>query len=78
MMKRYAILMLSALALAACTEKPQELAGGKVKGSAQAWQGPASPYTDAQWKAGDKQSWEQHMQARTTHQNEYVRIGASR
>lgn len=76
-MKRYAILMLAALALAACTEKPQELAGAKVKGSGPAWQGPASAYTDAGWKAGDKQSWEQHMQARTQGQNEFVRIGAN-
>jgi hypothetical protein len=73
-----ALLLLSALALAACGERPQELAGHKIKGSGPDWQGPASPFTAPGWKVGDERSWDQQMQTRAQAQNEYARLGISR
>jgi hypothetical protein len=77
-MRPIALIVSSLLVLlAACGEKPQELAGGKVKGSAPGWQGPATPFTAPGWKPGDANSWEQHMQTRAQRgQNEYTRVGA--
>ncbi len=74
-MKTVVVLMMSALALAACSERPQELAGKKIKGSAPDWQGPATAYTASGWKVGDERSWEQHMQVRAQGQNEFSRTG---
>lgn len=62
----------AAVALAGCTEKPQEL--GAKKSAAPSYQGPAAPgYASSGWKAGDQQSWEQHMRTRAQGQNEYSR-----
>jgi hypothetical protein len=74
------ILVLSALTLglAACGEKPQELAGRQITGSAASWQGPATAVTVSGWTVGDQRSWQAHMQARAQAQNEYVRLGGSR
>jgi len=73
-------LVLSALTLglAGCGEKPQELAGRQITGSAASWQGPATAVTVAGWTVGDQRSWQAHMQARAQAQNEYVRLGGSR
>ena len=76
-MRTLIVLTFATLALAACGEKPQELAGGKIKGSAPGWQGPATPFTAAGWKPGDELSWDQHMRTRAQQgQNDYARIGA--
>jgi hypothetical protein len=75
-MKTFAVWLLAAVALAACGEKPQELAGMKIKGGAPDWQGPSTPYTAPGWKVGDERSWQQHMQVRAQGQNEFTRIGA--
>jgi hypothetical protein len=75
-MKTLVLGILCALALAACSEKPQELAGGKIKGSAPDWQGPATPFTSPGWKVGDEPSWSEHMKVRAQQgQNEFTRIG---
>lgn len=66
------------LGLAACGEKPQQLAGQQIRGSAPSWQGPATVFTVAGWKVGDERSWAAHMQARAQGQNENVRLGTSR
>jgi hypothetical protein len=63
--------------LAACSEKPQELAGSKVKGSAPAWQGAKDEFVQPGWKVGDRASWEQQMKERAKGQNEYARIGGA-
>lgn len=62
------------VAVAACTEKPQTL-GTESGHDAAAYQGPASAYTAAGWKPGEKNSWEQELKTRTTNgQNEYTRV----
>jgi hypothetical protein len=66
------------LGLAACGERPQELAGRQITGSAASWQGPASVFTVSGWTVGDQGSWQSHMQARAQAQNEHVRLGGSR
>ncbi len=68
------LLMLPVLALAACGERPQELAHSK-KDSGPAWQGATNAFVAPGWKAGDEQSWERQMQARAQNQNEYLRTG---
>ena len=67
-----------ALGLGACGEKPQELAGRQISGSAPSWQGPTTVFTVSGWKVGDERSWDAHMLARAQAQNELVRLGASR
>lgn len=59
--------------LAACGEKPQDMATGK-KPDAPAWQGVQNANADPGWKAGDRESWEAHLKLRTQRgQNEYSR-----
>jgi ABC-type glycerol-3-phosphate transport system substrate-binding protein len=69
MRRSHRLLALSVLALglAACGERPQELAGR-----------PASVFTVSGWTVGDQGSWQSHMQARAQAQNEHVRLGGSR
>ena len=69
-----AALLASMAALAACTEKPQELHQGKATVGSPAFAGPATPFTDPGWKVGDRDSWAQAVKQRTSKQNEYVRI----
>ncbi len=66
------------LGLGACGERPQELAGRQIQGSAPSWQGPATTFTVSGWTVGDQRSWQAHMQARAQTQNEQVRLGKSR
>ena len=69
----HAAWILAALALAACSEKPQSLGGAKQ--DAAAYSGTGKAYTDPGWKAGDKASWESHLKARTqAGQNDYAKI----
>jgi len=61
-------------ALAACTEKPQEL-GGKVKQDTASFQGTGMPFVAPGWKPGDKTSWEQQLKTRAQNgQNDYVKV----
>ncbi len=56
--------------LAACTEKPQTLDQKRV--DAPPYMGTGTPFVDAGWTAGDKNSWEQHLKVRTQRgQNDY-------
>jgi len=73
-MKACPALMLLALALAGCGERPQEMAGVQFRGSVPSWQGPATVFTVPGWKVGDQRSWSQHMQTRAQGQNEFARI----
>ena len=76
-MRAAGVVTASLLMLAACGEKPQELAGGSIKGSGPEWQGPATPFTAPGWKPGDEAGWQRQLQTRTQRgQNEYTRIGA--
>jgi hypothetical protein len=64
----------AAIALAACTEQPQTLQSNSGHDAA-AFQGPASAFTAAGWKPGEKTSWEQGLKTRTVNgQNEYTRV----
>jgi hypothetical protein len=62
------------LALAACTEQPQTL-NSNAGHDAAAFHGPATAFTAAGWKPGEKNSWEQELRTRTANgQNEYTRV----
>jgi hypothetical protein len=66
-----AVLLVLALAGAACTEKPQTL--GR-KADTPASQGAANPFVAEGWKPGDAASWERQIKNRAQHgQNEYSR-----
>lgn len=59
-----------AFLLVACTEKPQTL--GEKRIDAPPYAGTGTPFMAAGWKAGDKNSWEQHLKVRTQRgQNDY-------
>jgi hypothetical protein len=79
MNRAFWVLTLSALALGlgACAERPQELAGHKIRGSSPSWQGPTTAFTASGWKVGDERSWNTQMQTRAQAQNELVRLGMS-
>jgi hypothetical protein len=62
------------LALAGCTEKPQEGAKAAKRADAQAWQGGGDPaFMAGDWRSGDRSAWERQLKARNQNQNEYVR-----
>ena len=75
-MNRLAWLMLAALALAGCSERPQQMAGQQIGGSVPSWQGPQTAFTAPGWKVGDRDSWMQQMQRRAQGQNEFVRMAS--
>ena len=59
------------LGLAACGERPQELAqqkSGKYQGKPD-----TQPWKNAQWK-DNKAEWENAVKARNQNQNEYTRV----
>jgi hypothetical protein len=62
-----------ALALAACTEKPQT--ASQRKADSPAYAGGVPAFTAAGWKAGDATGWDAQMRARAQNQNEYTRAG---
>jgi hypothetical protein len=64
----------AAIALAACTERPQTIGQGSGHDAA-AFQGPTTAFTATGWKPGEKNSWEQALKTRTVNgQNEYTRV----
>jgi starvation-inducible outer membrane lipoprotein len=64
--------LLTALALAGCSEQPQTL--GQRKADTQAWAGANNAFVAPGWKVGDQASWEEQMRTRAQRgQNEYVR-----
>ncbi len=72
---RATLMFIVVLALAACSEKPQQRVGAE---RTPAWQGAKDPFVVSGWKAGDKASWEQQLAERANAQNEYRRIGTTR
>ncbi|MEK9721138.1 MAG: hypothetical protein VW339_08175 [Quisquiliibacterium sp.] len=66
------------IGLSACSERPQDapMKSGKYRGKADThpWQGGSQKFAGAQFKPGDKASWETAVTNRTQGQNEYVRI----
>ena len=68
------VVMVSAVLLAACGDKVQNLDSGSAsKQDASAFSGTGSTtFTAAGWKPGDKASWEQHLKTRMQNgQNDY-------
>ncbi len=67
------LILLSALLLCACGEKPQTL-GGVQKDAAPYTGTGTGAFTAPDWKPGDKTSWEQKLKARAQYgQNDYSR-----
>lgn len=73
-MKASALLML-VLALAACSEKPQQFGGND---RSPAWDGTKNGFAVSGWTAGDRASWQAQVNARAQNQNEFQRTGATR
>ena len=72
-MMRLVCTLAALAALAACGDKPQTLSGSKRDTAA--FEGTSNPYNAPGWKAGDKNSWEQQLKARSQYgQNEYTRV----
>ncbi|MCP5280621.1 MAG: hypothetical protein H6930_03300 [Rhodoferax sp.] len=70
-MKAALLIAVMGLALTACSEHPQT-AHGFQHHDATAYSGPATAFTDAGWKTGDKSSWEEHLKVRAQRgQNDY-------
>lgn len=75
-MTRSLMVLSAVLALAACTEKPQELDAKQV--GAPAWQGTDNGYAAPGWQPGDAKRWEEQINSRTRQgQNEYERTGSA-
>jgi hypothetical protein len=74
-MKKSFLILGCAVVLAACGDKPQEFTGG-VKQDAAAYKGTGvAPFTSPDWKAGDRNSWEQQLKTRAQYgQNDYSRV----
>ena len=62
MMTRLSLIVLSVAALTACGEKAQTLG---TKNDATAFSGATNAFVATGWTAGDKNSWEQHLRARS-------------
>lgn len=79
MMSRFLTLsavVLSGLALTACSDKPQEMNASGVKIDQPAYQGvaPKSKFVEGGWQSGDRNSWDQQLRQRAAYgQNEYTR-----
>ena len=71
-MSRALVVLLLAVGLAACSEKPQVSGGKKVDQKAS--DGSQFGSVDPAWKMGDAASWDQQIQRRTQGQNEHSRI----
>ena len=72
-MIRAAVLTAAVMLLAACTENPQTASG--IKSDPAHFQGTNMPYQATGWKAGDRNSWEQHLKVRTQMgQNDYAKV----
>ena len=67
-------MLIGALALAACTERPQEGAKASKRADVEAWQGGGDPvFMAGEWRSGDRAAWERQLKTRNQAQNEYVR-----
>ncbi|TFZ01527.1 hypothetical protein [Ramlibacter rhizophilus] len=74
MIARVLIATFALAALAGCADREQTATGVKSDQPSFAGTGAPAPYALADWKQGDKASWEQQLRARTQRQNEYVRV----
>lgn len=79
-MKRLFVIALLASAgvFAGCAEQPQTADSNRAgrtagKSDTAPYKAAASPFTAAQWTAGDRTAWEGVLRTRSQAQNEYVR-----
>jgi starvation-inducible outer membrane lipoprotein len=74
MMRAALFIAAMALALTACSERPQA-SHGMQRHDAAAYTGASKAFADAGWKAGDKASWEAHLKVRAQRgQNDYYGV----
>ena len=77
---RLLLIVVAALAIAACGEKEQVVVykQGKYQGKpdSQSWANAPMPaeWRGGEWKQGDRMSWEESVKKRQLAQNEYKRI----
>ena len=72
-MIRAGLFLGAAVLLAGCGEQPQTATG--VKSDAAPFQGTGKPFVSGGWKAGDRNSWEQHLKTRLQQgQNDYAKV----
>jgi hypothetical protein len=77
----FATLLIASFGLSGCMEFPQTADGqkhGKYQGKvdSQPWDSaPVAAALNGAWTKGDRASWENHIKARNSAQNEYTRIG---
>lgn len=76
-MKALMIAVAAVAALSACGESSQELGAKRVKSDRPAYQGGDAQFTAGQWKAGEREAWEQQLRTRSQGQNEYSRSPAA-
>jgi hypothetical protein len=71
-----ACVLLSAFALSACGETPQNASAAGVKADRPVYQGVGdSPFVASGWTAGDRTSWQAELKARAQYgQNDYTRM----
>jgi hypothetical protein len=68
-------LVATVAALAGCGEDPQIANRVKQDAALNSGTGVGAPFTAPGWKAGDRNSWEQHLKTRTQMgQNDYVKV----
>ena len=70
---RAALPLLSLAVLVACGERPQTTNVSAKKSDTRAYEGAQNAFVAPGWKVGDSGSWEEQLQARVRHQNEYNR-----
>jgi len=72
-MKTIFLVLFPAFLLAACGDKPQGMGGVRQDTSPHTGTG-VGAFTSSDWKAGDKNSWEQKLKTRAQYgQNDYSR-----
>jgi hypothetical protein len=72
-MSKFVLILVAAVFLVACGEKPQAL--GANKQDAAPHSGTGKPYAEGGWKAGDRTSWESQLKARAHYgQNDFSRM----
>jgi len=72
-MKTLVMALMAVAALSACGESPQANSAGKL--DVEPYKGTGKAFVDADWKQGDKASWESHLKARAQYgQNDFTRM----
>ncbi len=71
---RSVVALLAAAMLGACGDKPQTVDVSARKSDTRIYEVANNPYVAAGWTPGDSVSWEDQMQSRVRHQNEYNRV----